>query len=453
MRLLCLLAFALAVAGASDWPQFRGPNGSGIAAGDHPYPTHFHTLWKAAIPDGLSSPVVVGSRVLLTGLDGPRFALLALDRSSGRELWRRHLPRPRAEKLHKLNHAASPSVVSDGQSIVAFFPDFGLAAFSLDGRELWRTPLGPFKNIYGMGVSPILANGRVILIVDQSQGSYAAAFSLRNGEQLWRTPRAEALSGHSTPILHGNWILAPGSLRMEAYDVANGRPAWAVDGLPSEMKSTPVLHGDLVLVHGFNTPENDAGRLLKIPSFQAALRDFDKNADGRLSRAEAPLPHAAANFAYLDLDADGLLDLAEWDQYIKTMRAENALLAYRIGGGLVWKFLRSIPQLPSPLVYRGVVYMINEGGVLTTLDAATGRLHKQARLRGQADKYYSSPVAADGKIYIASHTGTVSVLRAGPDQELLATHAVDDEILATPALAGGRVFLRTRDAVYCFGQQ
>ncbi|MFN0103883.1 MAG: PQQ-binding-like beta-propeller repeat protein [Bryobacteraceae bacterium] len=452
MRLHRLLLVPALLAGG-DWPQFRGPNGAGVAEEGGAFPVTFKTVWKAAVPEGLSSPVVMGSRVFVTGLEGERFVTVALDRANGRSLWKRYVDRPRAEALHKLNHSASPSVVTDGKSVVAFFPDYGLVSYSVTGEERWRTPLGPFTNAYGMGVSPVIAEGRVILIVDQSQGSYAAAFDLANGEQVWKVARKEALSGHSTPVVHGRWVLAPGSLRMEAYEIATGRVAWAVDGLPAEMKSVPVLYGDLVLVHGFNTPENDAGKLLAIPSFVDALKGHDGNADGRLSKSEAPSAHVTNVWIYLDLDSNGSLDAAEWDQYIRTMRAENALLACKIGGGLAWKFQRSIPQLPSPLVYRGVLYMINEGGVLTTLDAATGKLHKQARLRGEADRYYASPVAADGKVYITSHTGKVSVLKAGPEQELLAVNEVEEEVLATPALADGRVIIRTKGAVYCYGSK
>jgi len=438
---------------AANWPQFRGPNGSGIAEDKAAYPEKFRTVWKAEVPAGLSSPVVHGERIFVTGLDGERFVVAALDRASGRTLWTRHVPRARAEKLHKLNHAASPSVATDGVTVVAFFPDYGLVAYGVKGEERWRTPMGPFTNAYGMGVSPVIAEGRVVLIVDQNKGSYAAAFDLRSGEQVWKTGRAEALSGHSTPVIHGKWVLAPGSLKMEAYEIATGRVAWAVEGLPSEMKSVPVVQGEMVYVHGFNTPENDAGKLLTIPPFAEAVRGFDKDGNGKLSKSEAPSAHVTSVFTYLDLDADGVLDQGEWEQYIRTMRAENALLAYKIGGGLAWTFLRSIPQLPSPLVYRGVLYMINEGGVLTTLDAATGKLHKQARLRGEADRYYSSPVAADGKVYIASHTGALSVLKAGGEQELLAVNQMEDEVLATPALADGRVYVRTKGAVTCYGVQ
>jgi outer membrane protein assembly factor BamB len=451
MRFLLLVA-SVVLAGA-DWPGFRGANGTGVAGDSLAYPSSFKTVWKTTVPAGLSSPVVVGDRIFVTGLDGERFVLLALDRASGKELWRRQVERKRAEFLHKLNLSASPSVACDGKNVVAFFPDFGLAAYTVQGKELWRTPMGPFNNAYGMGVSPVIAEGRVVLIVDQAKGSYAAAFDLKNGEQVWKVARKEALSGHSTPVVHGKWVMAPGSFRMEAYEIATGKVAWGVDGLPAEMKSVPVVAGDLVLVHGYNSPENDAGKLISIPPFSEALKGFDKDGDRKLSKEESPSRHATSLWIYLDLDGDGKLDEGEWDQYIRSMRAENALLAYKIGGGLVWKFLRSIPQLPSPLVYRGVLYMINEGGVLTTLDPATGKLHKQARLRGEADKYYSSPVAADGKVYITSHTGKVSVLKAGAEQELLAVNDVEDEVLATPALVDGRVLIRTKEAVICYGNK
>jgi outer membrane protein assembly factor BamB len=232
---------------------------------------------------------------------------------------------------------------------------------------------------------------------------------------------------------------------MEAYDARTGKVAWSVEGLPSEIKSVPVIAGNMIYIHGFNTPENDAGKLMKIGAFG----EFDTNKDGKIVKDEAS-PHARRGFEYIALNRDGVLDPAEWEQYRRTMQSENALLAYEIGGGLKWRFSRSIPQLPSPLVYRGVLYMLNEGGVLTTLDAATGKLHRQARVRGEADQYYASPVAGDGKIYIASHTGQVLVLKAGPEQELLFSAKLDDAILATPALVGGRVLIRTRNALYAF---
>src|ERR1700736_1212614 len=141
------------------------------------------------------------------------------------------------------------------------------------------------------------------------------------------------------------------------------------------------------------------------------------------------------------------------------MAAENGLYVFRMGsrGGvtakLVWKYQRSVPQLPSLVVYRDVVYMVNDRGVLTTLDAGTGQMLRQDRVRGLSDNYYASPVAGDGKVFLASHNGVVAVLRAGGQQELLAANALNEEVFATPALADGRLYVRTVSALYCFGMR
>lgn len=431
----------------ADWPAFRGPNGSGVAGGAR-LPAKLVRVWTTELPPGLSSPVVVGGRIYLTGLAGGQLATLALDRASGRILWQRAVDRQRSEKLHKLNHPASPSVAVGKGNLYSFFPDFGLVSYTAQGVERWRIPLGPFTNSYGLGTSPVLAGDKLILNVDQDGDSFIAAFDAASGRRLWRTPRPEAVSGHSTPILYKNWVIAPGSFRMDAYDVATGRIRWTAEGLPSEMKSVPVIAAGLIYIHGFNTPDHDPGRTPALPAFAG----IPKANPTRLVREEAPTPQSQRGFGAIDFNKDTFVDEAEWGRYVRSKQAENALLAYRLDtGALAWKFQRSVPQLPSPLVYRGVVYMINEGGILTTLDAATGKPYKQARLRGEADIFYASPVAGDGKVYFSSHTGVITVLKAGPDHEVLAVNHLDGEILATPALADSRVYVRTRLALHCFG--
>jgi outer membrane protein assembly factor BamB len=410
-------------------------------------------VWKTVMPAGLSSPVMNDKQIFLTAAEKGQLITICLDRATGRVLWRREVAAARAEKLHELNHASAASVAITATRVISFFGDFGLIAYDHDGGERWRLPFAPFTNAYGVGASPIIAEGKLILVVDQSKDSFIAAFDLRSGKQLWRTARPEALSGHSTPIVHGGLVIAPGSFRMDAYEISSGRIAWTAEGLPSEMKSVPVLDGSTLYIHGFNTPDNDPGRILKIPDFAEALGTNDANKDGLIAKDEAP-DHAKRIFIYIDLDNNGTMNEPEWSQYKRTMTAENALLAYDVSGPrpvLKWKFHRSIPQLPSPLVYRGVVYMVNESGIVTTLDAATGKLHKQARLRGVSDRYYASPIAADGKVFMASHSGVVSVLEAGPEQKLLATADFGEPILATPALGPGRLYLRTRSALWCFG--
>jgi len=453
-RWLLLFVFSCLPLPAGDWPRFRGPNGSGVADTTGlraEFGPSKNVVWKTPLPAGHSSPILSGDRILLTVVEEQKLFTLCLSRRTGRVLWRRECPRPRAEPLDKRNHPASPTPAADGQNVFVFFPDFGLVSYGWDGHERWRTPLGPFNNIYGMGASPILAGDKVILVCDQSRDSFAAAFGKGDGRLRWKTSRPEAVSGHSTPILYQPGkgplqILAPGSFRMDAYSSDTGEILWWANGLTSEMKSTPVLGADTVYINGYNTPRNDPGNQIQAPAFA----DVDADQDGRIARAEAG--DAARYFPFIDLDRDGWLTPAEWKTYQASMAAENGLLAIRMDGSIRWKYQRAVPQLPSTLLYRGVLYMINDGGILTTLDPATGQVFKQGRLRGAVDNYFASPVAADGKVFFLSLAGIVSVLRAGPEQEILAVNELDDECLATPAIADGRIYIRTRSALYCFGE-
>jgi outer membrane protein assembly factor BamB len=303
-------------------------------------------------------------------------------------------------------------------------------------------------------------------VCDQSIGSFIAAFSLADGKQRWKTARPEALSGHSTPsIIKGadgkSLIVAPASFRMDVYSADTGQSVWWLYGMASEMKSVPVIDGDTIYINGYNTPENDPGKQIAIAPFEQVLKSNDKNGDGKISIEEAPDQRTKTYFPYIDLNGDGVLDAYEWKMFAAIMGATNSLMAIKVGSShgdvsataVEWQFHKSIPQLPSVVLYRGVIYMINDGGVLTTLDAKTGEVFKQARLRSVSDKYYASPVAADGKIYLASQSGTVAVLKAGGDQELLSANKLDEDIYATPAIENGRLYVRTVSYLYCFGEK
>src|SRR5579871_5068883 len=168
------------IAPSADWPRFRGPNGAGVAETaslpDSIGPDK-HVIWKTALPPGHSSPVISGDRIFVTAFEGDKLLTIALDRATGKILWRREAPRNRHEKLDSQNSPSSPSPAAGDGNVFVFFPDYGLLSYTFEGRERWRTPLGPFHNIYGMGVSPILAAGNVILVCDQQHDSFAAAFS------------------------------------------------------------------------------------------------------------------------------------------------------------------------------------------------------------------------------------------------------------------------------------
>jgi len=464
---ISLQVFVACLTLMTDWDRFRGPNGSGVNEAQG-LPVEFgvekNMRWRVALPPGHSSPILVGDRIFLTAYEGEKLLTFSLERATGKILWRREAPKARSEKIDKRNSPASPSPATDGKNIYVFFGEYGMVSYGFDGNERWRVPLGPFNNVYGMGASPVVVDDKVVLVCDQSSGSFIAAFSLADGKERWRKARPEALSGHSTPsILKSggkSLIVAPASFRMDVYSADTGESVWFIHGLASEMKSVPVIDGDTIYINGYNTPENDPGKQIAIAPFEEVLKTSDKNGDGKISKEEAPDQRTKTYFPYIDLNGDGVLDAYEWKMYAAIMGATNSLMAIKVGGkgdvsatAVEWRFHKSIPQLPSVVNYRGVIYMINDSGVLTTLDAKTGEVFKQARLRNVSDKYYASPVASDGKIYFASQSGVVAVLKAGGDQEMLAANKIDEDIYATPAIADGRIYVRTVSYLYCFGEK
>ena len=467
--LLLLITFSVAAAAATDtdWSRFRGPNGSGISETKN-LPAEFgpekNVIWKVDLPQGYSSPIIHDNRIFLTGVRDQNLLTIAVDRTTGKVLWERVAPRDRTEKLDKRNRPAAASAATDGQYVSVFFGDYGLVTYDVNGKELWKQPLGPFNNIYGMGASPVIVDDKVVLPIDQSTNSFVAAWDKKTGKELWRTPRPEAKSGHSTPIVwtapnKQKQILLPGSFLLTAYDPKNGKKLWWVGGLSFEMKSTPVIKGDTLYINGFGSPENNPGqKVTVIPTAEAFKADADAN--GKLAREEMPNDHARRmGVAFADLDGDRMLSRDEWDYYKAAMDSDNGILAIRLGGSgdmteksVRWKYHRGIPQLPSPLIYQNVLYMVNDGGgIVTMLNPDTGELLKQGRLPGQSDTFYASPVAGDGKVYIPSEKGQVFVLPPGPNLEPLAVNDLGDGIYATPALVDSRIYLRTRNTLYCFG--
>ena len=455
-------------AAATDWSRFRGPNGSGLSDTTG-LPAEFspsqNVIWKVDLPEGFSSPVIAGSRIFLTGFRDDALLTFAVDRATGRVLWERRAPRDRREKLDPRNHPAAASAATDGERIFVFFGDYGLLAYDVNGRELWKRPLGPFNNIYGMGSSPIVVDDLVILACDQSTGSFIAAFDKKNGRERWRTARPEARSGHSTPVVYEppngpKQLLLPGSFLLNAYAADTGKRLWWVGGLSFELKSVPVIDGDVLFINGFGSGENEPGRRVNVTPSSEVFPAHDKDKDGKLRVEELPTKHALDALPFTDLNGDKAISTEEWDYYKAAMDSENGMLAIRLGGSgdmtaksVQWAYRRAVPQLPSPVVYRGVLYMVNDGGIVTTLDPKTGELIKQGRLKGAIDRYYASPVAADGKIFMASEKGKVAVLRPGGDLEPAVVNDLQDDIYATPALLDGRIYLRTRHTLYCFGMK
>jgi outer membrane protein assembly factor BamB len=237
--LIVLSVALLAPAAAGEWLRFRGPNGSGVADGK-PLPREIgpakNVIWKTAVPAGKSSPVVISDRVYLTGHENGTLLTLALDRRTGKMLWRREAPGRRDEKRHTLNDPASPSPVTDGENVFVFFAGYGLISYGRDGAERWRLPLGPFTNFHGMGASPVLVGDKLLMICDQDQGAYLLAVDQNTGKPVWKVDRPEMVHSFSTPIVYRPpsgpaELIVPGSYQMTGYDVATGKLLWRVNGL------------------------------------------------------------------------------------------------------------------------------------------------------------------------------------------------------------------------------
>jgi outer membrane protein assembly factor BamB len=421
-------------------------------------------LWRLPLPPGHSSPILLGDRIYLTAFRGETLMTMAIDRARGSIVWERPAPEVKTRFIDKRNNAASPSPAVEADGVYVFFPDYGLIAYDAAGTQLWSMPLGPFSNIYGMGSSPIIVGNLLVLACDQSLGSYVMALDKRTGKVIWKVERPEAKSGHSTPILWKgpdgkDQILLPGSFLLTSYDAATGKKLWWVGGLSFEMKSTPVIGGDTIYVNGYGAPVNDPGNKVSIPPADDVWKTADSDGDGTLSKTEFPKFTAAFWFDAVDLDFSGSLSRDEWAYYRAALDSENGMLAVRLGGSgdmsdtaIRWKYQRTVPQLPSPVLYGGVLYMINDNGIVTTLNPDTGALIKQGRLTGAPGPHFASPVAADGHIFFTSEAGAVVVVAPGGDIVPKAINDLGEDTYATPAFADGRIYVRTTAALYAFGE-
>jgi len=443
----------------NEWLQFRGPNGTGVAEG-FALPAEFNAtknlVWKIPVPFARSSPVVTADRVFLTASEGDKLITLALDRKSGKLLWRSDVQRARHMTMYKANDSASPSPVSDGKNVFVFFGELGLISYAPDGKERWRIPLGPFNSFYGLGGSPVLAGNTLVMVCDQRTDSYIIAIDARTGKELWKKSRSN-FEGYSTPAVYkpktgATQVIVQGSQSVDAYSLQTGERLWWVTRIGSYPKGVPVIGTDMVYV----TAEGGDDPFL--PPFDESLKQSDTNKDQRLHRDEMKAnKEAYEHFGWLDANNDDYIDRAEYDFVRNSTTLGHGLTAVRLAGqgdvtssNVAWRLQKSYPNIPAPLIYRGVMYLMKEGGIVSTLDPATGQILKQGRTPNALEDYYASPVAADGKIYLVSESGKVTVLKADAQWEILATNDLDDEVWSTPAIAGNNLYIRTRNALYSF---
>lgn len=387
--------------GAQWWPRWRGPSGQGFVEGSgypHAWSPTENVLWKAPVPGrGNSSPVVWGDRIFLTTAydGGERRSILCYRRSDGKRLWETFAPPATPEAAHAKNTRASSTPVTDGERVYAYFGNHGLLAVTMDGKTAWHHKLGPFDAFHGTASSPLLYEDKVIVVQDHSGESFVAAFDKTNGKEIWRTER-DARVGWNTPVAirvgDREEIVVSGQRTVIAYDPATGREIWRVSGNTFEAIPTPVVGEGLI---------------------------FASSGRGGPTIAIRP---------------GGSGDVTETH--------------------VAWKAPKGSPFVPSPIVYRGQLYMVNDmAAIATSYEAKTGEVLWQGRL-GQARRegFSASPVALDGKVFFTNDDGETFVLKAGPEFELLHVNRLGERTLASPALVDSRWYFRTEEHLLAIGE-
>jgi len=460
-----LLALALTPADVPEWGGFRGNNGAGVAESPG-LPDKLSAeacgFWEASIPPGYSSPSIAGDRVFLTAAEGTELSTICLDRATGEERWVKTIEF--SGKRTGANSPAAPSPVTDGTKLFVCFHDIGLLAYDLEGTELWRNEMPAFDIPHGMSTSPVVHGELVILLVDQDSKSELVAFEKETGEVRWRTEREGTTHSYSTPTIYAPeqapaQVIVSGSFQIAGYDVETGAKIWWANGAAWQTKSVPAVVGDTCIVNAYMVPSTEFGVPALTQSWEEILEEKDADEDGFIAREEwNDIPMLQQAWFIFDLDNDEVLDREDYEYLVASGHATGGLFAIKLDGEgditdthIAWKYdqKRGLPDIPSPLVMDGVIYLIKEGGIFTSIDATTGEVVKQGRI-GEPDRYYASPVAAAGRIVTASHGGQLSVVSTGDEWEVVSSEDLQEEVWSTPAIAGDQVFIRTQFALYCF---
>jgi len=463
-----------------QWNQFRGPRGAGIAPDSKPLPTNLdakkNMKWKCEVPFGHSSPCIWGDRIYLTGITGTTLETICIDRKTGEILWRAEASYEFIERVHRSNSPASPSPVTDGDRVYVYFGSSGLLCYDRDGKEVWSRNMRTPPNLYGTASSLILAGKYLVFCNDNRHKSYLEVIDPETGETVWKKERAELQYNWSTPMYWKNndveELVINGMLAMRAYQLKDGAERWTLPGLTPEPCVTPVECNGLIYITSYNMKTNT--EVIGLPAWADLVKELDTDNDGELtlketkpnksilSRADADGEgdHPLRGFhPILDEDTNGKITEVEWKKmvdWIASFPQENAIMAVtppKKAGDIpeiIWKYEKGVPEVPSPLCYCDRVYMVKNSGMVTCLDSKTGKLMYRERI-GAGGPYYASPIAGDGKIFVASVRGEVTVLKAGDELKILGRSNFKERISATPALLEGIVYVRSDKHLYSFG--
>jgi outer membrane protein assembly factor BamB len=404
--LLSWSCFAL----ADNWPQWRGPNGDGVCT-ETKLPSEWgpskNILWKLPLP-GMSgaTPAVWSERIFLTSEDGGNVVLFCVS-TAGKPLWKREIGPGKGRFRSDEGNQASPSPSTDGTHVYAFTGAGDFAAFDFDGNEIWRfnaqERYGKFRIQHGMHTTPLLYRDRLYLSLLHSGAMWIIALDKMTGKEIWKVERptdgrGEGRHSYASPCLWHNdkdaYLVVHGCDYATAHRLSDGSEIWRL--------------GDL-------NPKSRYDYSLRFVASPVAVPDLIIVPTAKNGPVVAVKPEA------------------------KGMIAAGSPFEQ-------WRMPHNTPDVPSPLVHEGLVYLCSERGVLTCLDAKTGTRHYQQRLHSA--RYRASPVYADGKVFCTARDGTVTVVKAGPKFESLAVNTLPDQIAASTAISNGRIYLRGFEALY-----
>lgn len=437
LLLISLMSPLPVAAQAQNWASFRGNNAAGVAEGK-PTPVRWdapkgeNIRWKTPIP-GLAhaSPIIWGNKLFITtsvssnpakpnyrvGLYGDvtsdsdtskhAWKVYCLDKRTGKILWERvaHEGAPKVKRHIKATHNNS-TPATDGRYVVAFFGSEGLYCYDVNGKLAWKKDFGVLNSgwfydpdyEWGTASSPIIYKNLAIIQVDVQKDSFIAAYDLKSGKEVWRTPRQEIPSWGTPTIYEGKTraeLITNATKAIRAYDPMTGKELWKLSGNPEITATTPIIAHDMIFIVNHYRPNQ--------PIY--AIR-----------------PGATGDIS------------------LKQGETKNEYV--------VWSSQRGGAYMPTPVIYGDYLYINQNQAILRCLNAKTGEVVYQQRI-GEGGSYSASPVAADGKLYLSSEDGAIFVIKAGNTYELLAKNDMGEVLMATPAISEGMIFVRGQHHLFC----
>ena len=496
---LCAASLACSSIGlASDWNQFRGPNGSGIATDSHPpvYIDAQKPAWKTNIPDGHSSPIIADHLILVTFQSDNKLGTLALNSQNGNIEWQKDADISKLEKVHAANTLASSTPVSDSKHIYVYFGSFGLFCYDLEGSLIWKKAISPPQTLYGISTSPILFEKSLFLVLDDDRNlpdsqlsrSRVVAYDKSDGRVLWQTPRHYNRSSWSTPMIwtkdQQHDLVVMGNGRIYGYDPRLGHEKWFFNGFTRETIAVPIAgNGKLYASASMRGGGGDL-KLDPEPFWKAAL-NFDTNGDQQISKNEIsthftiplrpelpvehpgfgiPLPGQAEArkkrqiqfFNWRDTNKDSVWTRDEFIADMKVGSGRPLLAAIQPGGKgditqthRAWELRRGIPEIPSPVYHDKRIYLVRAGGLLSCVNSENGTLIYRERLNAPG-QYAASPVIANNHLYCVSQQGLISVVKLGDSFEVTNQSNLKATINATPAIDKTTLYVRTEKSIQAF---